>query len=411
MSSDVAIRIAGLGKSYEIRHRESVHSTLAETLISRLKNPFRLQERETFRALSDVTFDVAPGEVVGVVGRNGAGKSTLLKILSRITMPSAGRVEVRGRVGSLLEIGTGFHPELTGRENIYLNGSLLNMGRREIDAKFDEIVEFAGVEKFLDTQVKRFSSGMYVRLAFAVAAHLDSDILLVDEVLAVGDAQFQEKCLGRMRDASQDGRTVIFVSHQLQTVLSLCEKAVMLDQGRMVALGSTHEVVAHYLKALETPNLVESSNRQGTGELRVESLTLDQPMYRPDESKNVTIRIAQQHQMAGQYSVGVSISDALGNELINCDSRFLSQWFDPGDRTLRLTIRGPWLKPGRYRVGVALIRFGPLIDFWSSAALFDVVPPLPYPAGISEDWLDYGLVFADYEFSEIGAAYQRDPNE
>ena len=197
MSSDVAIRVEGLGKAYSIRHQRSDHVTLAQVALERAKHPFRRDEREEFWALQDVSFEVKQGEVLGVIGRNGAGKSTLLKLLTRITGPTTGRIDLWGRVGSLLEVGTGFHPELTGRENIYLNGSILGMNRKEIDRQFDAIVEFAGVEKFLDTPVKRYSSGMYVRLAFAVAAHLETEILLVDEVLAVGDQDFQKRASAR----------------------------------------------------------------------------------------------------------------------------------------------------------------------------------------------------------------------
>ena len=204
---------------------------------------------EEIWALRDVSLEVQEGEVLGVIGRNGAGKSTLLKILTRITTPTSGRAEIRGRVGSLLEVGTGFHPELTGRENVFLNGSVLGMKQREIQAKFSEIVEFAGVEQFIDTPVKRYSSGMSVRLAFAVAAHLEPEILLVDEVLAVGDAEFQRRCLGRMEDLSQSGRTVLFVSHQMQAVAQLCDRAIWLEKGEIVRDGPSADVVAEYLQS------------------------------------------------------------------------------------------------------------------------------------------------------------------
>ena len=204
---------------------------------------------EEFWALKDVSFSIDSGDVVGIIGRNGAGKSTLLKLLSRITEPTSGSIRLRGRVASLLEVGTGFHPELTGRENIFLNGAILGMARAEIKRKFDEIVAFAEVEKFLDTPVKRYSSGMYVRLAFAVAAHLEPEILIVDEVLAVGDAQFQKKCLGKMQDVSKGGRTVLFVSHNMGAVTTLCRKAIWLNGGRIVRTGSAREVVDEYLTA------------------------------------------------------------------------------------------------------------------------------------------------------------------
>jgi lipopolysaccharide transport system ATP-binding protein len=243
MSSEPAIRIQGLGKRYRIGRQRA--TTLGEA-VTRAFKPRSGQSE--FAALEDVTFDVGEGEAFGIIGRNGAGKSTLLKILSRITRPSRGRVEIAGRVGSLLEVGAGFHPELTGRENIYLNGAMLGMTRQEIRAHFESIVEFSGTGSFLDTPVKRYSSGMYVRLAFAVAAHLDPDVLLVDEVLAVGDAQFQKKCLGKMREVSQDGgRTVLFVSHNMGAVSALTSRAVWLDGGRVAALGPTQEVVRAYL--------------------------------------------------------------------------------------------------------------------------------------------------------------------
>lgn len=245
MNSDAIISAEGLGKKYSLRHqRGERYTALRDILTEKTKSFFRLNgfelsslnnqpSTEDFWALKEVTFEVKEGEVLGVIGRNGAGKSTLLKILSRITEPSAGKVKIRGRVASLLEVGTGFHPELTGRENIYLNGAILGMTRKEIRAKFDEIVTFAEVERFLDTPVKRFSSGMYVRLAFAVAAHLEPEILVVDEVLAVGDAEFQKKCLGKMKDVSRSGRTVLFVSHNMNAVEQLCTRVLVLKGGRL----------------------------------------------------------------------------------------------------------------------------------------------------------------------------------
>jgi lipopolysaccharide transport system ATP-binding protein len=253
--TDVVIRVAGLGKKYSVHHEQSESYTALRDVVARqamaagrLLNPFTLagqlrrdqrraaqdhfESEEEFWALKDVSFEIRRGERVGIIGRNGAGKSTLLKILSRITEPTTGRVEICGRVASLLEVGTGFHPELTGRENIYLNGAILGMTRREIRSKFDEIVDFAEVEKFLDTPVKRYSSGMYVRLAFAVAAHLEPEILVVDEVLAVGDASFQKKCLGKMEDvAEREGRTVLFVSHQMNAIAKLCNRCLVLSHG------------------------------------------------------------------------------------------------------------------------------------------------------------------------------------
>jgi lipopolysaccharide transport system ATP-binding protein len=247
MSSDsLALSVEGLSKSYIIRHNATDHITLAELTLERMRHPFRRAEKEEFWALDDVSFELHSGEVVGLVGRNGAGKSTLLKLLARITDPTRGEAKVWGRVGSLLEVGTGFHPELTGRENVYLNGAILGMSRREIATKFDDIVEFAGVENFLDTPVKRYSSGMYVRLAFAVAAHLDTEILLLDEVLAVGDGDFQSKCLGKVRDLAQSGRAVILVSHNMATVRQFATRALLLDNGHLAMEGPVEAVVAQY---------------------------------------------------------------------------------------------------------------------------------------------------------------------
>lgn len=252
--SNPAIEVSGLSKRYVIRH-EARHDTLRDTLhqtAHQLWHRLRRRDRSTseeFWALRDLSFSVQPGEVVGVIGRNGAGKSTLLKILSRITEPTTGRIALRGRVASLLEVGTGFHPDLTGRENIYLNGSILGMRRAEIRRKFDEIVAFAEVERFLDTPVKRYSSGMYVRLAFAVAAHLEPEILIIDEVLAVGDAAFQQKCLGKMRDVARgEGRTVLFVSHNLAVVRQLCGRSLYLRSGHLAFAGSSAEALDTYLR-------------------------------------------------------------------------------------------------------------------------------------------------------------------
>jgi lipopolysaccharide transport system ATP-binding protein len=244
----LAITAEGLGKRYRIGEQHSSIDTLRDHLMHGLKTlRTGRTKRETIWALRDVSFEVGEGEVLGIIGRNGAGKTTLLRLLSRITEPTAGYADIRGRVGSLLEVGTGFHTELTGRENIFLNGAILGMRRSEIVRKFDEIVEFAGVEKFLDTPVKRYSSGMTVRLAFSVAAHLEPEILLVDEVLAVGDAEFQKRCLGKMESFGRSGRTVLFVSHSMPTIARLCPRLILLDGGRLVEDGPAEQVIGHYL--------------------------------------------------------------------------------------------------------------------------------------------------------------------
>ncbi len=257
--NDVAIRVEGLGKQYRIGVAPERYRTLRDNLVNLLNWPLRRlrsnlfsenrsdDEAATIWALRDVNFELHKGQVLGIIGRNGAGKSTLLKILSRVTEPTKGYAEIHGRVGSLLEVGTGFHPELTGRENIFLNGAILGMKRTEIEAKFDEIVDFAEVEKFIDTPVKRYSSGMYLRLAFAVAAHLEPEILVVDEVLAVGDAEFQRKCLGKMSDVAQEGRTVLFVSHNMSAILRLTEETIVLEKGEIVLRAPTPVAVDHYM--------------------------------------------------------------------------------------------------------------------------------------------------------------------
>jgi lipopolysaccharide transport system ATP-binding protein len=249
----VAIEVEGLSKRYRIGELQAAYGTLRESMTHAAKRLTGQEHRpgqEEIWALRDVSFELDEGKALGIIGRNGAGKSTLLKILTRITTPTSGRAEIRGRVGSLLEVGTGFHPELTGRENIYLNGAILGMKRREIRSKLPEIAEFSGVEKFLDTPVKRYSSGMHVRLAFSVAAHFEPEIMLVDEVLSVGDAEFQARCLGRMEDLGATGRTVVFVSHQLQAVAQLCDRAILLEDGRVVLDGPSADVVAQYLQSV-----------------------------------------------------------------------------------------------------------------------------------------------------------------
>lgn len=251
MSSDnLAISVSGLSKAYTISHNASQATTLAEAAVRWVKGLGRSAPKETFWAVRDVSFEVRPGEVVGIIGRNGAGKSTLLKILSQVTEPTDGQIDVYGRVGSLLEVGTGFHPELTGRENVFLNGAILGMRRSEIRKQFDEIVAFAEVEKFLDTPVKHYSSGMYVRLAFAVAAHLEPEILLVDEVLAVGDAKFQQKCITKMENVASQGRTVLFVSHRTASVQTLCTRAIWVNDGKIKEDGDCAAVLNKYLANL-----------------------------------------------------------------------------------------------------------------------------------------------------------------
>lgn len=281
------IKVENLSKLYRIGGREVPYQTLRESLVQAVRSPLKSLRRNgksangTIWAVKDVTFDVQAGEVVGIIGRNGAGKSTLLKILSRITEPTTGRVELYGRVGSLLEVGTGFHPELTGRENIFLNGAILGMKRDEVRRKFDEIVAFAEVEKFINTPVKRYSSGMFLRLAFAVAAHLEPEILVVDEVLAVGDASFQKKCLGKMSDVARQGRTILFVSHNMGAIQGLCNRAIWLANGKIVGQGETHRVVGEYMDMI-------GQDFTAPGESHAGSLSIQKVLLKNEHGETTT---------------------------------------------------------------------------------------------------------------------------
>src|SRR3989344_710534 len=293
------IEIKNIGKRYTISHRQGGYVALRDVLTNIARSPFRFakskarqmigaETKEEFWALKDINFTVEQGEVVGIIGANGAGKSTLLKILSKITPPTEGEIILRGNVASLLEVGTGFHPELTGRENIFLNGAILGMPKKEITRKFDDIVAFSGVEKFIDTPVKRYSSGMYVRLAFSVAAHMEPDILVVDEVLAVGDAEFQKKCLGKMDEVTKTGgRTVLFVSHNMSAIQSLCKRAVLLEAGRIKAIGKTADVIGIYLKnnplSQEGAMLRGRKDRKGKGNVKLVSFFVESDGKRVDE--------------------------------------------------------------------------------------------------------------------------------
>jgi len=277
------IKVENLSKQYKLGIRPATYATLRETVSNIARSPLEIfsrrkrSESDMFWALRDVSFEVEPGEIVGIIGRNGAGKSTLLKILARVTEPTAGRIELYGNANSLLEVGTGFHPELTGRENIFVNGAILGLKNYEIKRLFDEIVAFAEIEKFLDTAVKHYSSGMYMRLAFSVAAHLNPDILIIDEVLSVGDAQFQKKCLGKVRDVAKAGRTVLFVSHNLAAVENLCGRGVVLEKGKVTFVGEQSGAISYYLESVNKNvnlNFKERADRTGSGEVRVTAIEI-----------------------------------------------------------------------------------------------------------------------------------------
>jgi len=368
--SNVAIRVEGLGKQYRIGAQQARYKRFSETMMDLLASPVRRLRQlgqppppeETIWALRDVSFEVGQGEVLGIIGRNGAGKSTLLKILSRITEPTEGYAELDGRVGSLLEVGTGFHPELTGRENIFLNGAILGMSKTEIDRNFDEIVAFAEVEQFIDTPVKRYSSGMFVRLAFAVAAHLETEILLVDEVLAVGDAAFQKKCLGKMGDVAQAGRTVLFVSHNMSAIARLCQDAIWLDAGKVRARGEVTEVIQNYLsegvKEEASAEFVPKSNRAAQI-LSIELLTPDGTLA-TTHLANLPVRIRVRYRLSERisaYRVGLRIRLADGLDVMTTASSDVEGdlWTDdPGVYSATVEIPGLLLAPGQYFVTVFL---------------------------------------------------------
>jgi lipopolysaccharide transport system ATP-binding protein len=365
--SGAAIRAYGLGKRYEIGRRLE-HKTARDALTAFLRNPFKgfltkERQRATLWALKDVSFVVAPGEIVGVIGRNGAGKSTLLKILARITEPTEGTAEIRGRVGSLLEVGTGFHQELTGRDNIYLNGAVLGMSRSETKSKFDRIVDFAELADFIDTPVKHYSSGMYMRLAFAVAAHLEPEILLVDEVLAVGDASFQEKCLGRMREVSHSNRTVFFVSHSLGTISNLCQRVLYLEHGQVKRFGPAAAVVAEYYSDLHRSADTDVADVRLPGfgqECRITSVALlDSPDSTLLFGKPIALAIAAESERPFRdLTVAMSVFSTEGScvgTMFTADSFSLS----PGrPMKMRLDIPPFNLAPGSYYLGFSIGRGG-----------------------------------------------------
>jgi lipopolysaccharide transport system ATP-binding protein len=391
MSSDpLALSMRGVSKRYRIKTARQRHTLFGEAVVERLRHPIHRASKENFDALVDVSMDIFQGEIVGIIGRNGAGKSTLLKVLSRIVNPTAGRIEVYGRLGSLLEVGTGFHPELTGRENIYLNGAILGMKRREINRRFESIVEFAEVTRFLDTPVKRYSSGMYVRLAFAVAAHLDPEILLVDEVLAVGDANFQAKCLDKMRSISSDqGRTVLYVSHNLASIEHLCTRACLLVDGRMVFDGNTAEAVSRYVHTLPrarglTPGVFDLSAADRSGDEKVfKRLELRPGGGAPSDTIRMGERLQIEITVEGLDAVRdamaqVAIDSSMGQCLLRMTSRMVPLAAGCPRRThetIVLDIPSLQLTPGDYYLNVQVNgEHGTHVDKVVRAAEFTVVP-------------------------------------
>lgn len=354
--SNIAINVEQLGKQYRLGGKQAGYKTIRETLVNAAKAPltwFRNTRQATnnvFWALNDVSFQVNHGDAIGIIGRNGAGKSTLLKILSRITKPTRGHVELHGRVGSLLEVGTGFHPELSGRENIYLNGAILGMSRAEINRKFDEIVDFAEIEKFLDTPVKHYSSGMYVRLAFAVAAHLEPEILLVDEVLAVGDILFQNKCLRKMGDVASEGRTVLFVSHNMAAIESLCKQGLVLNAGHVEFIGTQTEAIAKYFEKFNEKkvSLRDYAHRPGNGTIRIVDVSFRDTSGRSIEvvQSGQTVDICfsfetSQNYENGYVHVGMQIYTQLGVQVFSQTTRIMGGGFTKVARSGTFICRVP----------------------------------------------------------------------
>lgn len=408
--SDIAIRCEGLSKKYrigeQVRYRalrdvitdvasapfHHIRSAIGNGNRSATRNAKR-EARSSFWALDDVSFDVKRGEVVGIIGRNGAGKSTLLKILSRITKPTRGHVEIHGRVGSLLEVGTGFHPELTGRENIFLNAAILGMRKAEVERKFDEIVAFAEVEKFIDTPVKRYSSGMYVRLAFAVAAHMETEILLVDEVLAVGDAQFQKKCFEKMREVGGAGRTILFVSHNMSAVRSICQHGVVLEQGHLTTKGEINEVVDKYMAALTEPSC--SASLIETESFVVDDVHIysdDGPVIKTFDTVEIRVRFTAKTDISdpGLY---VGVQSLEGRRITGLDFRdfHTSESIKKGESgELGFTITEIPIMPGSYQLEIHLKDMADhRVEFVPQTFPFEIIETPIYGGRKMDSWFGF----------------------
>ncbi|MBK8023629.1 MAG: ABC transporter ATP-binding protein [Chloroflexi bacterium] len=403
--SDIAVEVHNLGKLYRIGGKEEKYSTLRDSVVKAAAAPYRrvrailrgesaAAHNEEIWALNDISFQVKHGEVVGIIGRNGAGKSTLLKILSRITEPTTGHALVYGRVGALLEVGTGFHPELTGRENVFLNGAILGMSRAEIERKFDEIVDFAGVEAFIDTPVKHYSSGMGLRLGFAVAAHLEPEILIVDEVLAVGDVEFQRKCLGKMSQVAGEGRTVLFVSHQLQAVESLCTRAIMLQNGRILLDGDVQSIIESYVRSISERSVsadrwTDESDRGGNGTSRFRSIRiLDKEGHEttalPMGVERFSIELTFEcRSPLRNPSFALRLQNTLKVDIVSWRTHETLGEMPGAERggCVRLNVEGLNLLPGSYFLSVAMNDGGQVIDLVEQCAQIEIVPRSIYNTG------------------------------
>ena len=383
MQNDIAIRVSNVSKKYIIGRQKD---TSLRASLGDIFNRTALRT-DAFMALNEVSFDIRKGDIVGVIGKNGAGKSTLLKILSQITLPTSGRIEINGRVAALLEVGTGFHPELTGRENVYLNGTILGMTRKEVRSKFDEIVAFSGVDKFIDTPVKHYSSGMFVRLAFAVAAHLEPEILIVDEVLAVGDAEFQKKCLGKMKDVAGEGRTVIFVSHNMAAVRYLCNKGILLSKGEVIYTGNALETLDLYSKYdSNRQTTIDTSNYKlrprGLKQIGIESIELNSCNFLPKESFEIKIKLAKIEKdiEIKKIDLAVFIFDNLQNVVYQLSTLFLDVHVLFNEKkAYTFKLNQLKLNTGSYSVGIWLSGNGFEQDYIDTLVEFDVQNGSIYP--------------------------------
>ncbi|MEY3499838.1 MAG: hypothetical protein RL308_1507 [Bacteroidota bacterium] len=402
MNSNLAISVINLSKKYLIGKKKdgSLIGTIANTIAGNKNN------NEDFWALNNVNFEIKKGDVVGIIGKNGAGKSTLLKILSQITRPTSGRIEINGRIASLLEVGTGFHPELTGRENIYLNGTILGMSRKEVKSKFSEIVSFSGVEKFIDTPVKNYSSGMHVRLAFAVAAHLDPEILVIDEVLAVGDADFQKKCLGKMQDVANQGRTVLFVSHNMASVRSLCNKGILLSKGEVLYCGNAQETLDLYLKHdSKRQTTIDTSEyklrSRGVKHLIINTVELNACDFLPQDAFEIKIQLEQIYKEVNikEIDLAVFIFDNLQNVVYQLSSLFLEEKILFNDQyKYSFKLNQLKLSSGSYSVGVWLSGNGFEQDYVDTLIEFEVQHGSIYPNANPNI---VSIVQTEFEFKSI----------
>jgi len=417
---DTIIEVKNLSKRYRIGLAAEKSDSLADAIYQTILAPyyslrnlkklssFKEDEEDVLWALKDISFNVKDGEVLGIVGKNGAGKSTLLKILSRITSPTTGSINIKGRVASLLEVGTGFHPELTGRENVYLNGTILGMSKTEVQKKFDEIVNFSGVEKFIDTPVKRYSSGMRVRLAFAVAAHLEPEILIVDEVLSVGDYEFQKKCLGKMHDVAGHGRTVLFVSHNLAAVKSLCTRAILLSKGRLVDSGTPEEIIDTYLKdslnEIERNTVAETTAREGNGIAKINDFFIinnkgekTNKAETGEACKFVFEYQSNERQNFNQMFLGFGIRNENDERLTRLDMHDKGLIYNnvPANGKIICEIDKLPLQKGRYIIGIVLYVNGIIADLINHAATFNVEEGEYYKCGVINN---NGPVFIDHEW-------------